>query len=219
MKRAVIYLRVSTGDQHPENQRTEVEALAQARGLEVLRVVEEKASTRGARPAFDEVLADARRRRFDVLVIWSLDRFGRRMIGNLTDVLELDRLGVAVVSVRESWLETGSGPTRKLLIAIFSWLAEQERDQRAARTKAGLDRVRKRGVKLGRPEKHVNVETARNIKASDQCTWAVVARRMGVGRATLMRALSRDRSACASNQIESNRNPRATQPSDAGAEA
>lgn len=64
------------------------------------------------------------------------------MIGNLTDVLELDRIGVKVVSVRESWLDTG-GPVRNLLIAIFSWCAEQERNRLVERTKAGLASARR----------------------------------------------------------------------------
>jgi len=65
---------------------------------------------------------------FEVVLVWSLDRLGRSMTGNLEAVLELDRCGVEVVSVREPWLDTG-GPVRALLIAIFGWVAEQERAQ------------------------------------------------------------------------------------------
>jgi DNA invertase Pin-like site-specific DNA recombinase len=72
------------------------------------------------------------------------------MVGNLADVLELDRIGVTVVSVRESWLDTG-GPVRSLLIAIFSWVAEQERARLIERTKAGLAAARRKGKRLGRP--------------------------------------------------------------------
>jgi DNA invertase Pin-like site-specific DNA recombinase len=96
------------------------------------------------------MLKDARRGKFQVLVVWALDRFGRSMVGNLRDVLELDRLGVQVVSVRESWLDTGS-PVRTLLIAIFSWVAEQERSRLIERTKAGVAAARRRGARLGRP--------------------------------------------------------------------
>ena len=93
------------------------------------------AGERGEEPArvraHDEA---ARRAGFDALIVWAIDRFGRSMVGNLTDVLELDRLGVQVVSVRESWLDTGS-PVRNLLIAIFSWVAEQERTRLVERTR------------------------------------------------------------------------------------
>jgi DNA invertase Pin-like site-specific DNA recombinase len=95
-----------------------VEQLADARGLEVVAVYEEQASAAKRRQTYETMLRDAKRGKFSVLVIWALDRFGRSMVGNLQDVLELDRIGVTVVSVRESWLDTG-GPVRSLLIAIF----------------------------------------------------------------------------------------------------
>jgi hypothetical protein len=103
------------------NQRPEVEHLARARGYKVFTSYEEEASAAKKRPEYERMMKDAKRGAFQVLVIWALDRFGRSMTGNLADVLELDRIGVQVVSVRESWLDTGS-PVRTLLIAIFSWV-------------------------------------------------------------------------------------------------
>ena len=94
------------------------------------------------------MMKDAKRGAFQVLVIWALDRFGRSMTGNLADVLELDRVGVQVVSVRESWLDTGS-PVRTLLLAIFSWLAEQERVRIGERTRARMAAARRRGSRVG----------------------------------------------------------------------
>jgi hypothetical protein len=112
-QRAALYLRVSKSDgsQTVENQRPEVEQLARARGFEIAQVYEEQVSAAKHRPRYEEMLRDARRGKFHVLVVWALDRFGRSMVGNLSDVLELDRLGVTVVSARESWLDTG-GPVR-----------------------------------------------------------------------------------------------------------
>jgi DNA invertase Pin-like site-specific DNA recombinase len=124
--RAAIYLRVRKGEQTTENQRPEVEDVIRTRRLELVAEYEEKVSAVKARPQFDKMMRDAHRGAFDVLVVWALDRFGRSMVGNLQAVLELDRRGVQVVSVRESWLDTG-GAVRPLLIAIFSWVAEQER--------------------------------------------------------------------------------------------
>jgi putative DNA-invertase from lambdoid prophage Rac len=131
---------------------------------------------------------DAKRGKFSVLVVWALDRFGRSMVRNLSDVLELDRIGVTVVSVRESWLDTG-GPVRSLLIAIFSWVAEQERARLVERTKAGLESARRRGAKIGRPRRRVDVERARELRA-DGRTLRQVAAELGVGAATLHRALA-----------------------------
>ena len=190
-KRACIYLRVSKSDgsQSTENQRPEVEMLARARGLDVAAVYEESASAAKHRPQYEQMIKDAKRGRFAVLVVWALDRFGRSMVGNLQDVLELDRVGVQVVSVREPWLDTGS-PVRTLLIAIFSWVAEQERARLVERTKAGLERARKRGAKIGRPRRAFDVNRARELRATGMSLRKIAAE-VGVPQATLMRALAR----------------------------
>jgi len=188
---AAIYLRVSKSDgsQSVENQRPEVEQLARARGLEVVHVYEEQASAVKHRPKYEAMLKDARRGKFDVLIIWALDRFGRSMTGNLTDVLELDRIGVTVVSVRESWFDTSS-PVRSLLIAIFSWVAEQERARLIDRTKAGLERARRAGKRIGRPRRKFDLGRAKVLRAAGMSLRAVAAD-VGVPQATLMRALAR----------------------------
>lgn len=112
------------------------------RGLEVTIINEEKVSAAKARPELAKMLRDAHVGCFEVLLVWALDRLGRSMVGNLQVVLELDRYGVEVVSLGEPWLDTG-GPVRALLIAIFGWMAEQERTRLGERTKAGLDRARR----------------------------------------------------------------------------
>jgi DNA invertase Pin-like site-specific DNA recombinase len=96
------------------------------------------------------MMAEAKRGRFDVLIVWSLDRFGRSLAGNVADVLAFDRAGVQLVSVREPWLDTGG---RDLLLAIFSWVAEQERRRLGERTKAGLARVREHGTRKRPPDR------------------------------------------------------------------
>src|SRR5438105_15313432 len=96
---------------------------------------------------------------FNVLAVWSLDRLGRSMQANLATVLELDRLGVQVISVRESFLDT-SGPVRPLLIAIFGWLASRSgRDSSNARRR-GWKRARRQGKRIGRPRVTVDVAKA-----------------------------------------------------------
>jgi len=89
-------------------------------------------------------------RAFDVLLVWSLDRFGRSMAGNVNDALALDAVGVKIVSVREPWLDTG-GPVRYLLLAIFSWVAEQELRRLVERMRAGIERARALGTRSGKP--------------------------------------------------------------------
>src|SRR5437899_10500821 len=104
-------------------------------------------------------------------------------------VLELDRIGVQVVSVREPWLDT-SGPVRSLLIAIFSWCAEQEPLRLIERTRAGLDRARRQGKMLGRPRtSSVLLHAAADLVARGQPV-AAAARTKGVSRAALRRWLA-----------------------------
>jgi DNA invertase Pin-like site-specific DNA recombinase len=152
MTKAACYLRVSTDRQDHANQRPDVERLAAARGLELDgRVYEEvESGAKADRPVLRALMEFARRGGFRVLVIWSIDRLGRSMWGAIDDLRELDRLGVRVISVQEPWLDT-TGPMRDLLLAIFAWLAQHERDRLRERTKAGLARARAQGKRLGRP--------------------------------------------------------------------
>jgi DNA invertase Pin-like site-specific DNA recombinase len=192
--RCAIYYRVSKSDgsQSTDNQRPEVEQVVAARRYTLVRAYEEQASAAKHRPVYETMLKDARRGKFDVLVIWAVDRLGRSLVGNLQDVLELDRIGVKVVSVRESWLDTG-GPVRSLLLAIFSWCGEQERARLIERTKAGLERARRKGSKIGRPRAKFDLERARELRAGGK-TLRQVAAEMGVGPATLHRALAASKS-------------------------
>ncbi len=185
MKRAATYLRVSRGEQSLENQRPDVDQLVVARGLEVVAQFEESASAARERPEFQRMTAH--RGEFDVLVVWALDRLGRSMTGNLQVVLDLDRAGVEVVSVREPWLDM-SGPVRSLLVAIFGWVAEQEREQIVQRTKAGIARARRKGTHLGRPRRWVDLKRAERRRASG---WSFrdMARELGVPTTTLHRAM------------------------------
>lgn len=153
--RAALYLRVSTPEQSLEVQRPDVMRVVRARRLRVVREYAEVASAAKARRELEQLVSDAHAGAFEVLVVWALDRLGRNMVQVINTVIELDRLGVQVVSVREPWLDTG-GPVRSLLLAIFSWVAEQERARLGERTRAGLARARAKGVKLGRLRKRVD---------------------------------------------------------------
>jgi DNA invertase Pin-like site-specific DNA recombinase len=188
-KKAAIYLRVSTDDQTVDNQRPVCLHVASARGLEVVRTYAESASTRGPRPQYDRMLRDAKRAAFSTLVVFSIDRFGRSMRENLNTIVELDRIGVSLVSTREAWLDTG-GPTRELLIAIVSWVAEQERARIGERTRAGMERVRAKGVHVGRPRARVDVRQALLLLAKPYATWAKVAKAVGCSPSTLRRTLN-----------------------------
>ncbi len=154
--RAALWLRVSTSDQSATNQEPELLALAASRGLEVAEVYRLQGESAwsgsgGYRQALDAMLGDARRGRFEVLLVWALDRLSREgALATLQLVDKLGRAGVTVVSLHEPWTEAG-GELRELLLAITAWVARMESQRRSERTKAGLERARAEGKRIGRP--------------------------------------------------------------------
>lgn len=188
--KAAIYLRVSSDAQTTANQIPDIERIVAARGLELVTTYEETGSAAKHRPAFEEMMAAAHRGEFSVLVIWAIDRFGRSMAANVRDIIALDSKGVKVISVREPWLDT-SGPVRDLLVAIFSWVAEQERTRLIERTNAGLQRTKRAGKRLGRPARHVNLERAEKLKAKGLSIRAIAAE-LGQPKSVIARALSQN---------------------------
>ena len=167
---AAVYLRVSDpgSGQTVENQRPPLEALAVARGYEIVHVYEdgESAWKGGGRPALLEALEDARRGRYQVLLVWSLDRLSREGIASMLELLNtFTKYGVKVISLQESWTEV-DGDLRDLLISIVAWVARMESQRRSERTKAGMDRVRRQGKTIGRPKgKQDSGNTTRQRKA------------------------------------------------------
>jgi DNA invertase Pin-like site-specific DNA recombinase len=187
LPRCAVYVRVSTDRQQVENQVAEVLQLVAARGYDPV-IYEEIESAAKARPVLDKMLTDVRAGRLRAVAVWALDRLHRSMTGAINTVLELDRLGAPVLSVREGWLDT-SGPVRPLLVAIFGWVAEQERVRLIERTKAGLERARREGKRLGRPPASpVLLHAACDLVAAG-VPVAEAARRKGVARSTLQRFL------------------------------
>jgi len=148
--KAAVYARVSTLDQEPENQLAELRRYVEARGWTLTEYVDRGVSgAKDRRPALDQLLADARRRKFDVLVCWRLDRLGRNLKHLVTLLEELQALGVAFVSLGEGIDCTT--PAGRLQLHVLAALAEFERSRIAERVRAGLARVRASGRRLGRP--------------------------------------------------------------------
>ena len=148
MKRAGLYLRVSTVDQHPETQLNDLRQMAGQRGYEIVAEYTDRISgTRAKRPGLDQMMADARRGRFDVLLVWASDRI--RSVKHFLEVLdELNRIGVEYVSFREQ-IDTG-GPLGRAIIVIVSAVAELERSLIVERVRAGMRRARLEGQRIGR---------------------------------------------------------------------
>ena len=149
-QRAAVYARVSTLDQEPENQLQELRRYVQARGWRATEYIDKGVSgAKDSRPALDRLVVDARRRKFDTLIVWRLDRLGRNLKHLITLLEELHAMGVAFVSLREG-IDTTT-PAGKLQMHILGAIAEFERARIAERVKAGLARAKANGRRLGRP--------------------------------------------------------------------
>ncbi len=152
--KAAIYARVSTEDQTVDNQVAALEEWATQRGFEVSEyyLESESAWRKGHQTQLKQLLADSRRHKFDLVLVWALDRLSREgsaAILNLVNILKL--YGVQVLSYQESWTEA-PGEIGEILYAIAGWVAKMESERRSERTKAGLARVKAQGKRLGRPK-------------------------------------------------------------------
>src|SRR3954468_10801221 len=155
--RCAVYARVSTFDQEPENQLSELRRYTAARGWTSAEYVDRGISgAKDRRAALDRLLADARRRRFDVVLVWRLDRLGRSLKHLITMLDELAALGVAFVSLAEGIDATT--PAGRLQMHLLGAIAEFERGRIRERVKAGLARARAQGVRLGRPRRRIDPE-------------------------------------------------------------
>jgi len=185
--RAALYLRVSTRDQSVENQERELRQWAGRLGLEVVAVYADTMSgARSDRAALAAVLIAAHRREFDVLLVWALDRVSREGIGRMVGYVEQLRAArIRVLSHQEPWLDTG-GPVGELVLAIFAWVAKQERERIGERVRAGQTRARAQGVHIGRRPRLVDVEEVRRRRAAGH-GWRRIARALKVPMTTLRR--------------------------------
>lgn len=187
-----LYARVSSngGQQDTENQLAPLREWASRLGGEIVAEYRDEASgSRADRVALTHLLEDAHRRRFDTLLIWALDRLSREGIARMTGYLEqLKTCGVRVLSYQEPWLST-QGPVSDLLIAIFGWIAAQERSRIRERVLAGLGRAKRDGKRLGRPSREVDLSQVLKLR-SQGLSMREIAQTLRVPRSTLARALS-----------------------------
>jgi DNA invertase Pin-like site-specific DNA recombinase len=161
MKQAAIYARVSTRDQQPNTQLRELKAYAKRRGFSVYRELVDVASGANPdRPKLAQLLDLARKRKVDVVLVWKFDRFARSTKQLITALEEFRELGVDFISYTEN-IDT-STPAGKVLFTVISAFAEFERDLIRERVRAGLDRARAEGTRLGRPP--LDAEIVRRIR-------------------------------------------------------
>ena len=189
MRAVGLYARVNTTNgQTCENQLLELRRYIATRGWKVYKeyVDEGVSGAKDRRPALDHLIADARRRRFDVVMCWSLDRMGRSLKHLVVLLDDLQVLGVGFVLLREGldW----TTPSGRLQAQLLAMIAEFERARLQERVRAGLARARAQGVRLGRRERHIPLDQLDSIRG---LPVREAARRLGVPRTTLRRALGR----------------------------
>lgn len=145
--------------------------LCQARGWESV-VYRERESGAKARPVWRELVESVRRGQLGGVVFWALDRTGRSRVQVTHDLSELFRYGAEVTSVKDSWLDQAKGPMRDLLVQIMAWVAEGERARLIERTKAGQQRARDSGKRIGRPGLSPSVVKILEACFAEGCTTA-----------------------------------------------
>ena len=181
--RAAVYARVSTFDQEPENQLRELRRYTEARGWQATEFVDRGVSgARESRPALDELVKAARRRRLDTLVVWRLDRLGRNLRHLIMLLDELTALGVGFVSLGEG-IDT-STPAGRLQLHILGAIAEFERARIAERVRLGVARAKAQGKRLGRPKLRVDADL---LAAVRDLPNSEAARQLGVSLSTFKR--------------------------------
>src|SRR2546425_3422768 len=186
-ERAALYARVSTvGAQSPEMQLLELREYATRRGWQVVEeYVDHASGAKESRPSLNRLMNDARQRKFDVIAIWKIDRFGRSLKHLVNALAELEALGVAFVSLRDN-LDLNTPPGR-LMFQIIAAMAEFERSLIQERVRAGLRNAKQKGRKLGRPRVVVDIDKIASLRASG-ASWRTISRRMGLGVGTLHKA-------------------------------
>lgn len=196
--RVGVYIRVSKedGSQAPENQLQQMQGMIAGEQWQVYKVYRDCMSGKSDnRPAFQAMLADAEKRRFDVLLFWSLDRLSRQ--GALSTLLLLDRLsnmGIGFRSYTEQYLDS-CHIFKDAVISILATIAKQERIRISERTKAGLERQKatkspgpKGYLGPGRPVASFDGEKVRELHARGESLGAI-ARECGVAKTTVYRFL------------------------------
>ena len=187
-KRIAVYARVSTTDQSTESQLLDLRRYTRERGWNIFKeyVDEGVSGTKDSRPALNELMNDAKKRRFDVVLVWRFDRFARSTKHLILALEEFKNLGVDFVSYQEN-IDTSS-PLGSAIFTIISAVAQLERDIIAERVKAGLRRARENGKKLGRPRVGVNPKRISELR-SQGLSLRAIARQTGISRTTVSEIL------------------------------
>ncbi len=157
-KRVGLYMRVSTKDQSCEMQLSDLERYSKERGFKIFKVYKDNgvSGTKELRPALSELMNDAKKRKFDIVLVWRFDRFARSTKHLISALYEFRNLGIDFISYQEN-IDTSS-PLGEAIFTIISAMAKLERDIIAERVKGGLRKAKANGKRLGRPKSEVDTD-------------------------------------------------------------
>jgi DNA invertase Pin-like site-specific DNA recombinase len=178
-------MRVSSLDQHPETQLHDLRQMADQRGYQITHEYTDRISgAKAKRPGLDELMRDARRGRFDVVLVWASDRIARSVKHFLEVLDELQRINIEFVSFREQ-IDTG-GPLGRALVVIIGAIAELERNLIIERVRAGMRRAKLEGRHIGRRPLDLDRE-AILLDRQHGRSLGQIAKDHGISRATVHR--------------------------------
>jgi DNA invertase Pin-like site-specific DNA recombinase len=189
--RAAIYARISTTNhgQDVNLQLRELREYAERRGWQISEeyIDQGVSGSKDSRPSLNRLIADAHSRKFDAVLVWKIDRWGRSLTHLVTSLADLDAYGVAFVSLRDNLdLSTPSG---RLMFQIIGAMAEFERALIQERVRAGIRNARAKGKRLGRPQVVVDVSRIASLRARGN-SWSQIQAELGVSKGTAQRAFA-----------------------------
>lgn len=187
MTRCGIYARCSTDLQDPSMQISELLEYCRARGFEVVGVFTDIASgSRDDRPELAKLMALAKQRKVDALIVWKLDRLGRSLKHLVNVIDELESVGVAFISLRDNLdFSTSAG---RLLFGVIASMAQFERDLIRERVKAGMANAKRKGIKLGRKPVAFDLPELRRLRAGG-ASYGTISKVTGLSVGLVFRAL------------------------------
>jgi DNA invertase Pin-like site-specific DNA recombinase len=188
--RVALYARVSTlnGQQDPEMQLSELREYATRRGLSIHEeyVDQGVSGSKESRPALNRLMTDAQKCKFDAVLVWKIDRFGRSLKHLVNALADLSVYGIAFISLRDNLdLSTPSG---RLMFQIIGAMAEFERALIQERVRAGLRNAKAKGKRIGRPRQQVDSSKVVTLRA-EGLSWRSISGRLGLGLGTVYRAI------------------------------
>jgi DNA invertase Pin-like site-specific DNA recombinase len=187
-KRVAIYVRVSTKDQSVDMQLNDIEGYSKERGLNIFNIYKDSgvSGTKETRPALGELMNDAKKRKFDMVLVWRFDRFARSTKHLVTALHEFRHLGIDFISFQEN-IDTSS-PLGEAIFTIISAMSKLERDIIAERVKGGLRKAKANGKKLGRPKNIVDTEKVIEYRKQNK-SIRQIASELGLSRGSVERTL------------------------------